>query len=400
MRSFIFPKDAVLERDNTTYASVCIVVHLHYEELFERHWNYIKKIPDFADVIITTSNDRLYDRVLNRGENRVRLIKKINRGRDVSSLLVTCREIILRYDFVCFLHDKGEKKNCLNNEYDEWDRCLWENTIGSEQYILNMCAFLENNTKIGCLTPPVILYGRLDYALKDNMGKNSGRVLDLARQLGLSLYGDFSTPDISIGTCFWARVDALRKLLEVEWRYEDFDDEPMPPDVTLSHAVERVLFYVVEDAGYEPGIVMTDQYAAEMIDYRNSLLKNMIKTFDEKVGVSSIAEYIDYKEQIGYLVNFVKKYKKVYIYGAGKYGVKCLKRLRSSGYVIEGFITTERTEKSRKEGLPVFCVDDIRFDESKGVVVAANKENTKEIELELRKRTSSDNVFFFTVTGF
>ena len=56
---------------------------------------------------------------------------------------------------------------------------------------------------------------------------------------------------MAVGTVYWSRVDALRKLFEYEWKYEDFDMEPLAEDGTLSHAIERILEFVARDAGYE-----------------------------------------------------------------------------------------------------------------------------------------------------
>jgi hypothetical protein len=34
------------------------------------------------------------------------VILKQNRGRDVSSLLVACKEYVFKYEYLCFIHDK------------------------------------------------------------------------------------------------------------------------------------------------------------------------------------------------------------------------------------------------------------------------------------------------------
>ena len=64
---------------------------------------------------------------------------------------------------------------------------------------------------------------------------------------------------------FWAKTDALKKLFEHGWKYEDFPEEPLPIDGTISHAIERVLGYVAQDAGYKTGVIMTDKIAAQLL---------------------------------------------------------------------------------------------------------------------------------------
>ena len=49
---------------------------------------------------------------------------------------------------------------------------------------------------------------------------------------------------------FWCRTDALRKLLELDLQFSDFDDEAGQIDGTLAHAMERAFLYAVEAQGY------------------------------------------------------------------------------------------------------------------------------------------------------
>ena len=63
------------------------------------------------------------------------------------------------------------------------------------------------------------------------------------------------------GTMFWARTDALADLLGYKWKYEDFPEEPMPPDHTVSHAIERVFCLCVQNRGYFPMWAMPESFA-------------------------------------------------------------------------------------------------------------------------------------------
>ena len=53
-----------------------------------------------------------------------------------------------------------------------------------------------------------------------------------------------------VGTMFWARSKALRKLFELHLTWSDYPEEPLPYDGTMLHAIERLLPFVTEDAGY------------------------------------------------------------------------------------------------------------------------------------------------------
>jgi rhamnosyltransferase len=61
---------------------------------------------------------------------------------------------------------------------------------------------------------------------------------------------DETTPVAPYGTMFWFRPKALRKLFSYPWRWSDFNCEPHHVDGGLAHALERVIAYVAQDAGY------------------------------------------------------------------------------------------------------------------------------------------------------
>ena len=71
----------------------------------------------------------------------------------------------------------------------------------------------------------------------------------------------YKVPIAPYGSCFWFRSDAVAKLFEYNWKYDDFPEEPLPIDGTISHAIERVYAYVAQDAGYYASTVMRDEYA-------------------------------------------------------------------------------------------------------------------------------------------
>ena len=58
-----------------------------------------------------------------------------------------------------------------------------------------------------------------------------------------------------IGTMFWARTKALAPLIELNLRYEDFPEEPLPIDGTMLHALERLLPLITEKAGFSYALV-------------------------------------------------------------------------------------------------------------------------------------------------
>ena len=88
-------------------------------------------------------------------------------------------------------------------------------------------------------------------------------------------------PPLVIGNCFWAKYDAIEPLFELYLDYDDFPEEPMPGDGTISHALERVHGYVAASRGYYSEIVMTDEYARSDILNLNHMFHNTVESMDE-----------------------------------------------------------------------------------------------------------------------
>jgi lipopolysaccharide biosynthesis protein len=56
--------------------------------------------------------------------------------------------------------------------------------------------------------------------------------------------------DFPVGTMFWARTAALKPLFNLKLGWSDYPEEPLPNDGTILHALERLLPFVAQHAGY------------------------------------------------------------------------------------------------------------------------------------------------------
>ena len=77
--------------------------------------------------------------------------------------------------------------------------------------------------------------------------------LELASELATRMKLSEGLPpffDFPGGTMFWARPRALAPLFALKLSWEDFPEEPVFEDGTILHAVERLLPFVVRQAGY------------------------------------------------------------------------------------------------------------------------------------------------------
>ena len=307
--------------ESPDYEQAAIVVCLYYEDSMDKYTIYIDHIPKAIHVYIVSSNEKLYEPItayIKRNKTRkIELVKKENRGRDISALLVACREICQKYKYICFVHDKRKKAEVPDSEFDMWIENLWGNTLGGEAYIKNVLNLLETNRKIGVLAPPEPIGTHIN-AWYINMWGKTNFILakQLSMELGLKCDLDIDKPPITYGTVFWARSEALRKLFEKKWKYEDFDEEPLGAE-TISHAIERIFGYVAQDVGFDTGTVMSTAYAGRMLSYVQKRFSLMYRLIGDEFCIYNIDFFLNKSIDI---YDFCKKNKRIYLYGAGKIG--------------------------------------------------------------------------------
>ena len=365
-----------------------IFVHLHYVDSIMYYWGYLRNVPDEIDIYISTSEKNTYCNLkqLIELENRANIVlfSKENRGRDISALLVTFREYILQYYYMCFFHDNKAKNSVLFEDTQLWIETLWDSMLSSEHYVRQIISLFDKENKVGVLMAPPPLGKYITKAYVVKWDYNYDNVKKLVDILGLNSAMDIEEPPISVGTVFWCRVKALDKLFQHKWKYEDFDDEPLPGDGTLSHAIERVFQYVAKDAGYESAIIMSDKQAVKRIRLMKELL---IKSFETNYKYILTNSYwgIEKTELIeDKLVDFTAQNKKNYLYGAGQFGRACLIQMIQQGIMPDGFVVTDKTN-DKYLGLPVYQITEIPDEEGIGFVVSVSQKYLEEIEQVLNK---------------
>ena len=134
----------------------------------------------------------------------------------------------------------------------------------------------ETHSHMGVLIPPVLYTGGIFGTLARTWASSFQVTCDLAKKLHLSVDISMDNYNYSLGTTFWCRPKALKKLFEADWAYEDFQEEPLAPDGTLSHAVERILLYTAQDAGYYSAIIENHEYASTHISDFSFMLKQIL----------------------------------------------------------------------------------------------------------------------------
>ena len=161
-----------------------------------------------------------------------------NLGRDIGPLLTQFGAALsASYDIIGHLHTK--KSALLENpSFEEaWNTFLLENMVGGKgggSMLDLILASMASDPAIGIVFPD-------DPHVLSWTGNRSHAEALAARIKCGELPEQFNFP---IGTMFWTRSAVLKRFVELELTWGDYESEPLPVDGMMVHAIER-LFGVV-----------------------------------------------------------------------------------------------------------------------------------------------------------
>ncbi len=383
------------EYSYSAFESTVIVVNLYYPDRLKAYFAYLDQIPCEINVYIISSNPLAEKEIKNyvSNKNNFHYIRKENRGRDVSALLVTARDIILKYKYICFVHDKKPNFDHLSEDISFWNRNLWDNSLKSEQYIHNVLEIFEKHDDIGLLVPPKPIGRYMSEWYSNAWYENFEIVQQLCKEFDLKCDLDPRKPVITLGTVFWGRTQIFWKILARKWRYEDFADEPMPIDGTISHGLERILAYAAQDAGFNTGIVMCDSYAGTLYGKVQDMMQRTYQCLQENFQIGQMDQLVNYKRQKEQIVEAFKRNQSVYLYGAGHYGSRFLKIMHLWGYQPKGFLVSDGYRKMDFiEEYPVWELGELQ---DSNVVIAITASYEKHYEMESNLKEYGITNYFF-----
>lgn len=393
------------KKENLAFPKTAVLIHLYYPETIPSYFRYIANIPSYITKIFTYSSSDILtgiqqELLSHHCEENCVFIEKENRGRDVSALLVAACEKLLKYDLICFVHDKKEKNDFGRELTEDWCRCLWENTLGSRIFIENVLTEFTRNPQMGGLFPPYFSSRRQKLELKSLWGVDYENTQALGEKLGLSVRIRPEMESCAVGTVFWARTAALKKLLSYPWTYDMFPEEPLPNDGTISHAIERIIRFVSMDAGYKEYFGVSSRYAEYYLWQMQSDTRQMYEILDGQSFVN--ARDIDfYSHWTNRLWSFVSRFQSIYIWGTGHYGIQCFRFLRNRGRQAVGFVTTNAISGEKCEGFPVTNIDELEMESGDCLIVAMASENYSDIKQAVARKNRegqciiSENILYY-----
>lgn len=229
--------------------NVAVCLHIFYEDYIDRFSQALNTFPVDIDVFITLANTEHEARAKevfgsHPRVNHVETRCVPNRGRNFGPLLVEFAEQLQRYDLFCHLHSK--KSLYSGREQTQWSDYLTEYLMRDESVVTRALNAFQENPDVGVYYPTTFW---MMPSWANHVTMNKGFMKAWQNDLGLEERDGFL--NYPVGGMFWARPEALKGILDRQYQYEDFPEEPLPNDGSMLHALERMIGLLAEHNGYQ-----------------------------------------------------------------------------------------------------------------------------------------------------
>lgn len=316
-------------------SKIALVCYAYYPDTIDYMQKYIESMPDNADVYIISSKMETLDSyalaleglkrgeynfvdttikstttdkigtngnknnskvIVNQGNNskicrKTQYRLKPNDGRDVSAYLITAKDVLTSYDYICCIHDKKSPQLSFAITVDDFNFHCLECSLHNRDYVNNVISTFEKNPRLGLLVPPALYFGPFA-CFGAPLNANVEWYKKLHQMLNISIPYD-DNPMAPFGSIFWIRGTATKTLLSKKWVYEDFPKEPLPLDGTISHAIERIYPSAAQNDGFYTSIVMPASFAELYYSNTTESLYSITQILLSKYGLQNPRSLVD-----------------------------------------------------------------------------------------------------------
>jgi glycosyltransferase involved in cell wall biosynthesis len=225
---------------------VALHAHFYYPDLAPELAERLKANRTKCDLFVSTDTEAKAEtlrRDLTGHGGLVTVRVMPNLGRDIGPMLTGFRQEICHGAYDLWGHLHGKKCALTDSAMgDAWRKFLWDNLIGGKNPMLDIAvAAFASDPKLG------LVFAEDPHLV--GWDGNRKKAEALAERMGLSReLPEFF--DFPLGTMFWFRPHALRRLLALGLKWEDYPKEPLPYDGSLLHALERIVPFVTASESY------------------------------------------------------------------------------------------------------------------------------------------------------
>lgn len=266
---------------------VGIVAHMFYPDLAGEFSAAISKMPvpfalfvSVADSEAETTVRDAFSRI--DGVTRLEIVLVPNRGRDIAPLLVTFRDQVLGLDVIGHLHTK--KSLYTGSAQNHWRKYLVDALFGSRERIEWQLGMFAAEPKLGLIYPEshetVPLTGHTWLS-------NVAAARTIADRLGVTVDPN-AYLDFPAGSMFWARVDAIRPLFDLDLILDAFPEEAGQLDGTLQHAIERLFVATARAGGFLSSVLPRDGTLALSLEGQRNWHCYFASSLADRIEAASI----------------------------------------------------------------------------------------------------------------
>lgn len=381
--------DMPVEIDKSIYEDCAVIFHITYEHLVDAAMEYIKNIPEEIDLYITFKGDMcgraLKNALSTIGKKNFEMRRACERGRDFAALLITCKDVLEKYKYICFAHNNKTRNDVgpymIGRTYmQEWVG----DVLGSRNQIDQILKLLTENRRLGLLIPPVCYSGGVFNSLNAPWFAEYEITKQLGRRLGLNVEIAKDKYVYGQGSTFWCKKDALKKFFAAGWQEDDFPQEPVRVHSEISHAMERIFTYVAQDAGFYTEIIETEDSARKRISNYRVILREMCND----VSIYTSAYYQNFRRNMREtaLQEFCSIHNEIYIFGHGVLAGTARKLADKLHCNIQGYVLSDGKEIPEDDDLILHLSDLVAKKENIGIIVALGGYFQREIIPALREQ--------------
>jgi rhamnosyltransferase len=242
-----------------------VVAHVTRVDALPSIVDRIAHVPSPYDVVLTADAalaDLLRDALRHgqpHGAAEVQVREVVDDGgSDMTAFLVACSDVLHdpRYDIVVKVHTRLPEGRTVNERryFERWEL---DNLLGTPGFVRNALALFQREGGLGMVFPPTIHVGY------GNMGGAWEGLREAAvwvnDRMAVNVPMDGASPLAPLGGMFIARPDALRLMVEHDWKLSG-SPHSMPP-VDVARLQERLFVGAAGERGYHVRTILNAEHA-------------------------------------------------------------------------------------------------------------------------------------------
>jgi len=233
-------------------------LHLHYTEGVEELLKKIKSSQSRPDLFISVTSEMgkraVQELLAKNGLTCCELAVFPNRGRDIGPFLTGfAPKLFSDYEIVGHLHSK-KSPHAYDDYLENWVEFLEKGLVGNNGEMMDaILAKMASDPSIGIIYPD----DPGCFGWEGNYSYGS----DLLKRMGFQSPDKDASMNFPVGTMFWVRTAALKPLIDLNLKWEEYPEEPIPIDGSVLHALERIFGMLPELCGFRTVVTRVEGVA-------------------------------------------------------------------------------------------------------------------------------------------